>query len=86
MAFLHANCLCLLFQYGNFAESKTMTKMKTITSKLHQLHQLQQYKRIDTCTHRRTHLYIYVIYIYIYIYVIYIYICNIYIYIYINKS
>ena len=42
MAFLYANCLCLLFQYGNFAESKTMTKMKTITSKLQPLHKLQQ--------------------------------------------
>ena len=55
MAFLYANCLCLLFQYGNFAESKTMTKMKAIANKLQQLHKLQQYKRIDTCTHRHTY-------------------------------
>ena len=61
IAFLYANCLCLLFQHGNFAESKTMTKMKAITSKLQQLHKLQQYKRIDTCTHRNT------FYIFIYI-------------------
>ena len=64
MAFLYAkyaNYLCLPFQYGNFAESKTMTKMKAITSKLQQLHKLQQYKRIDTCTHRNT------FYIFIYI-------------------
>ena len=63
MAFLYANCLCLLFQYGNFAESKTMTKMKAITSKLQQLHKLQQYKRIDTRTHRHTY------YTFIYIYI-----------------
>ena len=66
MAFLYVNCLCFLFQHKNFPESKTMTKMKTITNKLNQLHKLGQDNHIDTCTHRHTYLYIY-IYIYIYV-------------------